>query len=181
MHVSSNPYQEPTDRRAVCGKTACTVRREGRSNPIDRPYPYRTRTNCWLRTRNTSPVGSERGTSTATSPPRSVAQTEESRPRVRGCPTRHRVPKPCPEHAPVDVIEARGKDPFRRVGGGPRQAATTRISCRGLRPLIAPSGKPLTAVPGQLHRLVRQPRTSLGKSFSHFLAGNATFRLDTCA
>jgi hypothetical protein len=32
----ANPDEETTDRRAVCGKTACTVRREGRFLP----YPY---------------------------------------------------------------------------------------------------------------------------------------------
>jgi hypothetical protein len=31
-----------TDWRAVCGRSACTVRREGRSKPIDLPYPYPT-------------------------------------------------------------------------------------------------------------------------------------------
>jgi hypothetical protein len=40
MPVSSNPTRGTTDRRAVCGKTARTVLREGRSNSIDRPYPY---------------------------------------------------------------------------------------------------------------------------------------------
>ena len=29
-----------TNRRAVCGRTARAVRREGRLKPIDRPYPY---------------------------------------------------------------------------------------------------------------------------------------------
>lgn len=37
--VSSNP-REPTDWRAVCGKIARTVRREGRPKPIGRSYPY---------------------------------------------------------------------------------------------------------------------------------------------
>jgi len=38
--VSSNP-SEPTDRRAVCGKIARTVRREGGLKPISPSYPYR--------------------------------------------------------------------------------------------------------------------------------------------
>ena len=45
IFVSSNP-QEPTNWRAVCGRTARTVRREGRPNSIGRPYPY-----LWLRLR----------------------------------------------------------------------------------------------------------------------------------
>ena len=39
IFVSSNP-QEPTDWRAVCGRTARTVRREG-SRVTVLPYPYR--------------------------------------------------------------------------------------------------------------------------------------------
>ena len=36
-----NPLRgKTTDWRAVCGKTACTVRREGGPNSIGSPYPY---------------------------------------------------------------------------------------------------------------------------------------------
>jgi len=39
--VTFNPYHwATTNWRAVCGRTACTVRREGRPKPIGRPYPY---------------------------------------------------------------------------------------------------------------------------------------------
>jgi len=39
MFASSNP-SEPTDWRAVCGKTARTVRREGGLNSTSPSYPY---------------------------------------------------------------------------------------------------------------------------------------------
>ena len=39
MHVSSN-RSRATERRAVCGKTARTVRREGGRKPMRPPYPY---------------------------------------------------------------------------------------------------------------------------------------------
>ena len=35
-----NPSRETTDWRAVCGKTARTVLREGRLNSMSLPYPY---------------------------------------------------------------------------------------------------------------------------------------------
>ncbi len=35
-----NPDEETIDWRAVCGRTARTVRREERPNPIGRSYPY---------------------------------------------------------------------------------------------------------------------------------------------
>jgi hypothetical protein len=34
----ANPDEETTDRRAVCGRTACTVRRAGRGLPLSDPY-----------------------------------------------------------------------------------------------------------------------------------------------
>src|SRR4051794_10579482 len=41
MRRSVNPLRgKTTDRRAVCGKSACTVRREGGPNSIGPPYPY---------------------------------------------------------------------------------------------------------------------------------------------
>jgi hypothetical protein len=41
MRRSVNPHEGKTiNRRAVCGKSARTVRREGRSKPMDLPYPY---------------------------------------------------------------------------------------------------------------------------------------------
>ena len=39
--VSSNPSLETTDWKAVCGRTARTVWREGGLNSISPPYPYR--------------------------------------------------------------------------------------------------------------------------------------------
>ena len=39
MFVSFNP-QDPTNRRAVCGKTARTVRREGSRKSMRLSYPY---------------------------------------------------------------------------------------------------------------------------------------------
>ena len=39
MYQRANPDEEIADWRAVCGKTACTVRREGRASAF--PYPYR--------------------------------------------------------------------------------------------------------------------------------------------
>jgi hypothetical protein len=36
-----NPLEgKTTNRRAVCGRSACTVRREGRPKPMGLPYPY---------------------------------------------------------------------------------------------------------------------------------------------
>jgi hypothetical protein len=40
MLVSFNPFWATTDWRAVCGRTACTVLREGRRNSMRFPYPY---------------------------------------------------------------------------------------------------------------------------------------------
>src|SRR5436305_1283222 len=40
MSDTSNPEWQTTDWRAVCGKTARTVRREGEPNSIGSPYPY---------------------------------------------------------------------------------------------------------------------------------------------
>src|SRR5438477_2182383 len=41
MRRSVNPLRgKTTDRRAVCGKSARTVRREGGPNSIGPPYPY---------------------------------------------------------------------------------------------------------------------------------------------
>ena len=41
MLVSFNPTWATTDWRAVCGRTACTVLREGSRNSMRLPYPYR--------------------------------------------------------------------------------------------------------------------------------------------
>ena len=41
MPLSVNPVSgQTTNRRAVCGKSACTVRREGRLEPTSLSYPY---------------------------------------------------------------------------------------------------------------------------------------------
>jgi hypothetical protein len=45
LYVVSNP-REPPNRRAVCGKTARTVRREGEPNSIGSPYPYQSLHHC---------------------------------------------------------------------------------------------------------------------------------------
>ena len=37
---NAGPFGEPVDWRAVCGRSARTVRREGRRNSMRRPYPY---------------------------------------------------------------------------------------------------------------------------------------------
>ncbi len=42
LHGISRGYEgKTTDRRAVCGRSASTVRREGRRKPMRRSYPYR--------------------------------------------------------------------------------------------------------------------------------------------
>ena len=38
MWRRANPDEETTDRRAVCGRTACTVRRAGRATALSDPY-----------------------------------------------------------------------------------------------------------------------------------------------
>src|SRR5262249_46874308 len=38
MSGHTNPDEEPTDWRAVCGRTACTVRRAGRARALSDPY-----------------------------------------------------------------------------------------------------------------------------------------------
>jgi len=38
--VRSGPFGGLVDRRAVCGRSARTVRREGRRSQMRRPYPY---------------------------------------------------------------------------------------------------------------------------------------------
>ena len=57
MPVSSNPTRVTTDRRAVCGKTARTVRREGRPNSIGRSYPYQDDCRAKTHFRTRSQVG----------------------------------------------------------------------------------------------------------------------------
>ena len=64
IFVSSNP-QEPTDRRAVCGRTARAVRREGRPNSIGRSYPYRARREVAILQRETGTVPTLFGTMVA--------------------------------------------------------------------------------------------------------------------
>jgi hypothetical protein len=46
----ANPDEETTDWRAVCGKTASTVRRAGRARALSDPYSY----SAWTRTDNQS-------------------------------------------------------------------------------------------------------------------------------
>ena len=47
MHWSVSPLAgKTTDWRAVCGKFASPVRREGASKPIDASYPYYVLTSC---------------------------------------------------------------------------------------------------------------------------------------
>jgi len=38
MSGHANPDEETTDWRAVCGRTACTVRRAGRARALSDPY-----------------------------------------------------------------------------------------------------------------------------------------------
>jgi hypothetical protein len=38
----ANPDEETTDWRAVCGRTACTVRRAGRARALSDPYAKRS-------------------------------------------------------------------------------------------------------------------------------------------
>jgi hypothetical protein len=43
----ANPDRETADWRAVCGRTACTVRRAGRTWVLPDPYPWH-KTASWL-------------------------------------------------------------------------------------------------------------------------------------
>jgi hypothetical protein len=48
IDLYSSPHRgRTTDRRAECGRTACSVRREGRRKSMRRPYPYRNGVCGW--------------------------------------------------------------------------------------------------------------------------------------
>jgi len=49
MLWQANPDEETTDWRAVCGRTARTVRRAGTAKAVSGPYQERGRQSCWKR------------------------------------------------------------------------------------------------------------------------------------